>query len=72
MLSSEQARDPVEIETPYFGKHLAVTIKTANGFLVECIECQDGSLTSTKTEKLILYPTVAALTDTLEEYSHAA
>lgn len=29
---------PLETETPYFGKHLAVTIKTANGFLVECIE----------------------------------
>lgn len=29
---------PLETETPYFGKHRAVTIKTANGFLVECIE----------------------------------
>jgi len=31
---------PVESETPYFGRHTAATIKTANGFLVECIERQ--------------------------------
>lgn len=29
---------PLDTETPYFGKHRAVTIQTANGFLVECIE----------------------------------
>lgn len=29
---------PLETETPYFGKHTAVTIRTANGFMVECIE----------------------------------
>lgn len=29
---------PIETENPYFGAHRAVTIRTANGFLVECIE----------------------------------
>ena len=29
---------PEAAETPYFGSHRVVTIRTANGFVVECIE----------------------------------
>ena len=29
---------PVATETPYFGPHQAITVRTANGFVVECIE----------------------------------
>lgn len=32
---------PLETENPYFGPHTAVSVRTANGFLVECIERPD-------------------------------
>lgn len=29
---------PLSTENPYFGRHRAISVRTANGFLVECIE----------------------------------
>lgn len=31
---------PLSFETPYFGQYKALTVRTANGFVVECIERQ--------------------------------
>ena len=37
-LGCQVVAGPLQTENPYFGLHRAVSVRTANGFLVECIE----------------------------------